>query len=75
VKGPPFFLVSGEGEGEEIKAKSSQVLDMYPKEFPIAPHFYPISFGKCCSLFTNIGGPRGRNSMIQNRTFYLGEPP
>jgi hypothetical protein len=31
-----------EGEG------GSQVPNMFSKEFPIAPHFYPICFGKCC---------------------------
>jgi hypothetical protein len=40
-----FVIVFLEGG---IKAKSSQVPDMFSKEFPIAPHFYPISFGKCC---------------------------
>jgi hypothetical protein len=34
--------------------KSSQVPDMFPKEFPIVPHF-----GKCCPPFTYIGGPKG----------------
>jgi hypothetical protein len=29
----------------------------------------------CCPPFTHIGGPKGRNSIFQNRTFYLGEPP
>jgi hypothetical protein len=31
------------------------------KEFPIAPHFYPICFGKCCTPFTYIVGSKGRN--------------
>ncbi len=45
----------------------------FPKEFSIAPHFYPICFGKCCPPFTYIHGqPKGRNSMLQNRTLYLG---
>jgi hypothetical protein len=40
----------------------------------MAPHFYPICFGRCFSPFTYIGGPKGRNSILQNRTFYFGEP-
>ncbi len=40
--------------GWGFKAKSSQVSDMFLKEFPIASHFYPISFGKCCPPFTKI---------------------
>jgi len=30
---------------------SHQVLNMFPKMFSIAPHFYPICFGKCCPPF------------------------
>ncbi len=66
-----FFIFWGSG----VKAKSSQVPDMFPKEFPIAPHFYPKCFDKCCPPFTYIGGPKGGNSVLQNRTFYFGEPP
>jgi hypothetical protein len=51
---------------KEFKAKSSQVPDMFLKEFPIALHLYPICFGKCCTPFTHIGGPRGRKSILQN---------
>ncbi len=29
--------------------------------FVIAPHFYPICFGKSCPPFTYIGGPKARN--------------
>jgi hypothetical protein len=57
-----------------FKAKSSQVHDMFSKEFPIAPHFYLICFDKCYPPFTySAGGPKGRNSILQNRTFYFGE--
>ncbi len=45
------------------------------KEFPIAPHFYPICFSKCCPPFTYIHGPKGRNSAVQYITFQIGEPP
>jgi len=31
-----------------VKAKSSQVPNMFSKKFPIAPHFYPICSCKCC---------------------------
>jgi len=38
------------------------------QEFPRAPHFYPICFGKCCPPFTpRKGGPKGRHSILQNR--------
>jgi hypothetical protein len=30
---------------------SAQVPHMFLKEFPIAPHFYPICFDKCCPPF------------------------
>jgi len=60
----------GGGRGG-LKAKSSHVPDM----FPIAPHFYPICFGKCCPPFTFIAQPKGRNFILQNRRFYFGEPP
>ncbi len=46
-----------------------------PKQrVPITPHFYPICFGKCCSPFTYILGPKGK-IFVQNKTFYFGEPP
>jgi hypothetical protein len=67
-----FCLVFVLGLGGS-KQKSSQVLDMFPKEFPIAPHFHLVCFGKCCRPFTFIGGPKGgRNSILQNKTFYFG---
>ncbi len=74
-----FFVVvvlwmGGGGEAGRSKAKSSQVPDMFPKEFPIALYLYPIRFDKCCPLVTFIGGPKGRNSILQNRTFYSAEP-
>jgi hypothetical protein len=42
---------------------------VFPNMFSIAPHFYPICFGKCCPHFTYIAGPKGRNSILQNRRF------
>ncbi len=55
--GFPIFL--GLGDGRVVKAKSSQVSDLFPKEFPIVPYFYPICFGKCSPPFIYIGGPKG----------------
>jgi len=43
-----LFLRVGGG----VNAKSSQVPDVFVKEFPIAIHFYPICFGKCFPPFT-----------------------
>jgi len=43
-------------------------------ETHVIPHFHHTWFGKCCHPFTYIGGPKGRNSLPQNRTFYFGEP-
>jgi hypothetical protein len=59
--------------GEGVKSKSSQVLDMFPKEFPIAPQFSPICFGKCCTPFNYIVRPKGRNFVSQNRTLHVRE--
>jgi len=56
----------GRGGGVS-KQRVPKFLTCSPKEFPIAPHFYPICFGKCCPLFTYIGGPKKRNSIFQNR--------
>jgi len=52
-----------------------QVPNVFSHMFSITPHFYPICFGKCSPLFTYIGGPKERNSIFQNKTFYSGEPP
>jgi hypothetical protein len=43
--------------------------------FSIARHFYPICFDKCCPPFPYIGGPKGKNFVLPNKTFYFGEPP
>jgi hypothetical protein len=50
-----------------------QVPNVVPNIFSIAPHFYPICFGRCSSPFTYIGGPKGWNSILQTGTFYFGE--
>jgi len=50
-----------------VKAKISQVPDN--KESPmVAPHFSPIWFGKCFPPVTCTLGPKGRNSIVQNKT-------
>ncbi len=53
----------------------SPFLNVFPNMFSIAPHFYPICFGKCFPPFTHVGGRKGRNAILQNRTFYYREPP
>jgi hypothetical protein len=52
----------------------SHQVPQVPNVFSITLHFYPICFGKCCPCFTYIGGPKERNSILQNTTFYFGEP-
>jgi hypothetical protein len=54
---------------------SQNVPNVFSNMFSIAPHFYPIRFSKCCPPFTYLSGPKGRNSILQNRTLYFGEPP
>jgi hypothetical protein len=66
-----FYSWGGGGGCRVVNAKSSQVPDVFPKEFPIACHFYPICFGKCCRPSTRVGGSKGRNSKFQNRTLYF----
>jgi hypothetical protein len=70
-----FFFLFFLWDGRRVKAKSSQVPNMFLKEFPIVSHFYPISFGKCCPPFIHVGGPKGENSIVQNKTFYLESLP
>jgi hypothetical protein len=41
-----------------------QVSNVFPNIFSVAPHFYPIFFGKCCPPFTLIGGPKGEELYI-----------
>jgi hypothetical protein len=41
---------------------------MFPNVLPIAPHFYPICFGKYCHPFPSISGPKEKNfKTLQNR--------
>ncbi len=74
LKVPCFFSFSV-GGGGRFFIKKYLVPNVFPNMFFIVPHFYPICFGKCCPLFTYIGGPKGRNSMLQSRSFYFGQPP
>ncbi len=69
-----FFLAS-QCVPTTLHSSSQWVPNMFPNLFFIAPHFYPICFGKCCPPFTYIGAPKGMNSILQDRTFYFGEPP
>jgi hypothetical protein len=59
----------------EIFQKNSlkKILNVFLNTFSVAPHFYPIFFGRCCPHFTCIDGPKGRNYMLQNRTSYTSE--
>ncbi len=57
------------GPGGFSKQKVPKFLTCSPKKIPIAHHFYPICFGKCCPLFIYIDGPKGRNFILQNKTF------
>ncbi len=43
------------------------VPNVFHNMFSIAPHFYPICFGKCCPRLTYIAWPKGRNSKLQNK--------
>jgi len=70
----PFFLLGG-GEGEGKFFSFFLGSQCVPNIFFIAPHSYPICFGKCCPPFTYIGAPKGMKSRLQNRTFYFRELP
>ncbi len=53
----------------QICPPSSQCL---PRHFSIAPHFYPICFGKCCPPFTYVGGLNIGTSIVQIQPSILG---
>ncbi len=66
----PWFPMCSHYVPFKFQMGSHQVPNTFPKfsnvfsnMFSIAPHFYPICFGKCCSPFTYIGGSIGRNSI------------
>ncbi len=56
----------------QVPIKLPKFPKLLPSIFSIAPHFYPVCFGKCCPPLTYIGGPKGRNSILQNRTLFWG---
>jgi hypothetical protein len=58
---------------EKIKIQGKGSNQKQSKEFPIAPHFYPICFGKCCPPFSFIGGPKGQEVLPQIKTVVSGE--
>ncbi len=79
-----FFLLSCGGGGNSsfpwfsmcfhyVPIKFPKFPNLLPNIFSIAPHFYLVWFGKCCPPFTYIGGPKGRNSILQNRTLFWGD--
>jgi hypothetical protein len=43
-----------------VKAKSLHDANMFTKEFPTAPPFYPICIGKCCPPFTYNTRAKGK---------------
>jgi hypothetical protein len=89
LKVPYFFSfqVLGQGEGfffffffifpwfPSGSHSVPQVPNEFPNKFSIAPDFSPICFGKCYPPFTYIAGPKERNTILQNKTFYFGELP
>ncbi len=68
VKGPPFFvLLWGEGGGE-VKAKSSQILHMFPQRVPNSTSLLShILCGKCCPPFTYIHELKGTNTIYTSK--------
>jgi hypothetical protein len=55
----------------------SQVPNVFPNMFSSIAllTFIPYTLASVVHLLTYIGGPKGRNIILQNRTFYFGEPP
>ncbi len=70
VMGEDFFSVflGSQCVLTRLPSSSQWVPILFPNMFFIAPHFYPICFGKCCPLFTYIDAPKGIISVLQNRT-------
>jgi hypothetical protein len=55
-----------------FEVESSQVPDMFLKEFSIAPHIYSTCFGIMLSSFHLYRWAKGRNSNLLIKTFYFG---
>ncbi len=86
-----FLLCFGGGSFFSFFPASQHVCTMFPSSsqwvpnmfpnfamfspFSISPHFYPTCLGKWCPPFTYIGGPKGRNYILQNRGFCFGKSP
>jgi hypothetical protein len=49
-----------------------QVPNVFPNMFSIAPHFYPICFGKCCPPFTYVCGLNTGTFIVQIEPSNLG---
>jgi len=73
------FFFSFFSRSQCVPFLSSQwVPNMYsPTYSPQHLILIPYALANCCPPFTHMGGPKGRNSILQNswRPFYLGEPP
>jgi hypothetical protein len=82
LKGPSFFSFLSFGRGVWGKDFFSFIpgshfvlfkFSMGSQYFPQVPNVFPNMFSitKRCPPFTYIGGPKGRNAILQNRR----EPP
>jgi hypothetical protein len=61
--------------GKGSKQRVPKFLTCSPKEFPIAPHFFPIyAFANVVLLSPIYVCKRAKNSILQNKTFIFGEP-
>jgi hypothetical protein len=79
---PFMFWGLGGGEDQFVFFLGSQCV---PTMFTLSSQWVPqhvlhstslfISYAlaNCCPPFTSTGGPKGRNSILQNRTFYFAE--
>ncbi len=59
------FFLGSQCVPNMLSLSSRYVPNEFPNMFSIVPHFFTHG----------LGGPKGRNSLLQNRTFYFGEPP
>ncbi len=73
TQGALLFFPFNFGRGQDFYS-FFPVSQCVPQHVLIEPHFYPRCFGRSCPSFTYIGGPKGKNSILQNKTFYFGEP-
>jgi len=53
------------------KQRVPKFLTCTPKSPQFCTSLLPHMFWQMLSFFTNIGGPNGRNSILQNKTFYF----